>query len=62
MIWAELGVSGGTAPIVPYALHFVVKRAARNGVMEARSRIAGEKKGGIRALWEAITSEETAYE
>lgn len=62
MIWSELGVSGGTALIVLCALYFVVKWAVRNGVMEAHERIAGEKKGRLRAVWEAVLSEETRPE
>ena len=38
------------------------RRAALNGVMEAHERIAGEKKGGLRAVWEAVLSEETRPE
>ncbi len=62
MVWNELGVSGGTALIVLCALYFVVKWAVRNGIMEARARIAAGKKGGLRELWEAIAAEETVSE
>ena len=58
MLWSELGVSGGTALIVPCALYLVVKWAVRNGVMEAHDRIAGEKKGGLRTVWEAVPAED----
>ena len=62
MVWNELGVSGGTALIVLCALYFVVKWAVRNGIMEARARIAAGKKGGLRELCQPNTAEETDTE
>ena len=62
MIWNELGVSGGTALIVLCALYFVIKWAVRNGIREAHERMAGEKPGGLRGLWNAAMSEGTTSE
>ena len=62
MIWSELGISGGTALIVLCALYFVIKWAVRNGIREAHARMAGEKTGWLRQIWEGIAQEGGASE
>ena len=61
MIWNELGVSGGTALIVLWALYFVVKWAVRNGIREAYQRMNGEK-GWLRSGCEKLLTEERGAE
>ena len=39
----ELGISGGTAIIVLFALYFIVKWAVKNGVKEAYEEITGKE-------------------
>lgn len=39
----ELGISGGTAIIVLFALYFIVKWAVKNGVKEAYDEITGKE-------------------
>ncbi len=39
----ELGISGGTAFIVLFALYFIVKWAVKNGVKEAYEEITGKE-------------------
>ena len=34
-MWEELGISGGTAIIVLFAMYFVIKWAVKNGIREA---------------------------
>lgn len=42
-MWKELGVSGGTAIIVPAALYSVIKWAVKNGITEAYEEITGKE-------------------
>lgn len=39
-VWQELGISGGTAVLVLFALYFIVKWAVKNGIKEAHREIA----------------------
>ncbi len=43
MMWEELGISGGTAIVVLFALYFVIKWAIKNGVKEAYEEISGKE-------------------
>lgn len=42
-MWEELGISGGTAIIVLFALYFVIKWAVKNGITEAYENITGKE-------------------
>lgn len=43
MMWEELGISGGTAILILFALYFVIKWAVKNGIEEAYHAITGKQ-------------------